>query len=195
MTSRTAELTRETKETRIRCVLNVDEPGTIAVSTGIGFFDHLLSAIAFHAKLSLTLEAKGDLQVDDHHTVEDCAIVLGRALSEALGDRAGVERFGSSFAPLDEALARCAIDLSGRPFASVALRLKRERIGELSTENLPHFFESLAFAANMTMHLDVLKGKNDHHRAEAAAKAFALALKAAVRRSGEAIPSTKGVLS
>lgn len=194
MTGRVAEINRETKETAIRCTVNLDEGGVIAVSTGIGFFDHLLSAIALHSGISLQLQAKGDVEVDDHHTVEDCAIVLGRVLQQALGDRSGIDRFGSAFAPLDEALARCVLDISGRPYAAVKLRLKREWIGELSTENLPHFFESLAFAAGITLHLDVLKGKNDHHKAEAAAKAFALALKAAVRCNGAGVLSTKGVL-
>ena len=196
MTDRIATITRRTRETDISARLNLDGAGVIEVKTGIGFLDHLLTALAMHAGFDLSLEARGDLEVDDHHTAEDCALVLGAALDQALGERRGIARFGSGFAPLDEALARAVVDFSGRPFARVDLGLRRERLGALSCENIPHVLTSLAIAARMTLHVDVLVGENDHHRAEAAFKAVALALRtaAAITRS-DAIPSTKGVLS
>jgi imidazoleglycerol-phosphate dehydratase len=138
---------------------------------------------------------QGDLHVDDHHTVEDTALCLGRALDEALGERRGIRRFGDAHAPLDEALARAVVDLSGRPFAAVDLKLRRERLGDVACENLDHLFRSLAMAARATLHVDVLRGENDHHRVESAVKALALALRDALRVEGEArVPSTKGAL-
>lgn len=191
---RTATVQRATKETRIELTLTLDGSGLADVQTGLGFFDHMLSALTFHARFDLTLRCTGDLVVDDHHTMEDCALALGQALDEALGDRAGIARFGSAYAPLDEALARTVVDLSGRPWPEVELALVRESIGAVATENLEHFFNSLAIAGRMGLHVDVLKGRNDHHRAEAAFKSAALALRAAVRRDGASVPSTKGVL-
>lgn len=195
MTERTAAITRRTRETDIAARLNLDGTGVVDVKTGIGFLDHLLTALAMHAGFDLTLAARGDLEIDDHHTAEDCALVIGATLDQAMGERRGIARFGTGFAPLDEALARAVVDFSGRPFARIDLGLKRERLGELSCENIPHVLSSLATAARMTLHVDVLTGENDHHRAEAAFKAVALALRAAlaVTRS-DAIPSTKGVL-
>jgi imidazoleglycerol-phosphate dehydratase len=195
MTERTATITRRTCETDISARLNLDGSGILDVKTGIGFLDHLLTTLALHAGFDLSLVARGDLAIDDHHTAEDCALALGAALDQALGERRGITRFGSGFAPLDEALARAVVDFSGRPFARVDLGLRRERLGELSCENVPHVLSSLATAARMTLHVDVLVGENDHHRAEAAFKAVALALRAALavtRR--DAVPSTKGVL-
>ena len=155
----------------------------------------MLGALARHARLDLELSCTGDLAVDDHHTAEDCALALGQALDQALGERRGIARFGSAFAPLDEALARAVIDLSGRPCAVVELGLTREALGQLACENVPHFFTSLATAGRMALHLDVVRGINDHHRAEAAFKAVALALRQAVRVEGpDQVPSTKGVL-
>lgn len=195
MTHRTAEIARKTLETDISVTLDLDGAGVADVHTGVGFLDHLLGALAKHARFDLTLRCKGDLYIDDHHTAEDCAIALGQALDAALGERRGVARFGSAFAPLDEALSRAVVDLSGRPFASVELGLGREKLGELSCEMIPHVIESLAVASRACIHVDVLKGKNDHHRAESAFKALALALRHAVARDGgSAIPSTKGVL-
>ena len=192
---RTAERTRETRETRIRVRLGVDARGPIRVESGLPFLDHMIGAAAFHGGIALDLQARGDLDVDDHHTVEDCGLVLGAALREALGERRGIRRFGYAYAPLDEALARAVMDLSGRPFAAVDLGLRREMLGTVATENLTHFFVSVAMAARLTLHLDVLRGDNDHHRAEAAFKAFGLALAEAVRRrDATGIPSTKGVL-
>lgn len=193
MTPRTIE--RNTNETRVVVELNLAGTGQAQLSTGIGFLDHLLSALARHARFDLVVRCDGDLVVDDHHTVEDVALALGNALDSALGDRAGINRFGDALVPLDEALARVAVDLSGRSFADVNLGLRRETIGTLATENIAHFLRSLASTGRMALHVDVLKGENDHHRAESAFKATALALKQAVAPSGFAdIPSTKGVL-
>ena len=193
---RTATVSRTTDETSITCTLSLDGTGTASVSTGIGFLDHLLTALARHGRLDLELRCTGDLHVDDHHTAEDCALVLGRCLDEALGDRRGVRRFGDAFAPLDEALARAVVDLSGRPWPEVDLGLKREMLGGLATENVGHVVRSLAIASRSCIHLDVLRGANDHHRAEAAFKALALALRSAVALDGPAdrVPSTKEVL-
>ena len=193
--SRKASVSRETRETKIELALRLDGEGRSAVKTGVGFLDHLLATLALHARFDLDLSCEGDLQVDDHHTAEDCALALGEALDRALGTRAGIARFGWAFAPLDEALARAVVDLSGRPFARVALGLERDRLGGLACENVRHVLASLAAAARLTLHVDVLEGENDHHRAEAAFKALALALRQAVALDGSAgVPSTKGSL-
>jgi imidazoleglycerol-phosphate dehydratase len=195
MTERRADVTRATRETEIALVLALDGEGRTAVASGIGFLDHLLTSLAFHARFDLELTCRGDLQVDDHHTAEDCALALGEALDRALGDRRGIARFGSAYAPLDDALARAVVDLSGRPFAAVDLGLVRPAIGGLAGENVAHVLSSLASAARATLHVDLLRGTNDHHRAEAAFKATALALRAAVARAaGGEVPSTKGAL-
>ncbi len=192
---RKAHLKRKTKETDIVLDLNLDGTGEGKVATGIGFLDHMLTSLCRHAGFDLTLRCSGDLEVDDHHTAEDCAIVLGAALDQALGDRKGIRRFGYAYAPLDEALARAVVDLSGRPFADVSLQLGCGRIGELRGENLTHVIQSMAAAAKSTVHVEVLKGDNDHHKAEAAYKALALALRQAVSKDGsDRVPSTKGVL-
>jgi imidazoleglycerol phosphate dehydratase HisB len=195
MNERKATITRKTRETKISGELALDGAGQVEVATGIGFLDHLLTALAFHAGFDLVLECSGDLEVDDHHTAEDCALAVGEALHAALGDRESIARFGWAYAPLDEALARAVIDLSGRPWAAVDLGLQRESLGRLACENVGHVLSSLAIAARCTLHVDLLRGTNDHHRAEAAFKATALALRQAVSlsaRSGP--PSTKGVL-
>ena len=195
MSSRKATIDRKTNETEINVTLELDGEGTSDVQTGIGFLDHLLGALVGHGRFNLELRCKGDLQVDAHHTAEDCGLALGSALQEALGDRSGITRFGYAYAPLDEALARAVVDISGRPFATIDLGLSRARLGELSCENIPHVLSSLATAAGITLHVDVLRGDNDHHRAEAAFKAVALALRAAVGSSGfDGIPSTKGTI-
>lgn len=191
---RTATVRRTTKETDIELTLDLDGSGRADVSTGLPFLDHMLGALALHARFDLGLSAKGDLEVDDHHTVEDCALALGEALDEALGERAGIARFGSAYVPLDEALSRAVVDLSGRPWPVVALGFRREKLGTCATENLTHFFQSLAMKGRMALHVKVLEGDNDHHKAEAAFKSLALALRAAVRRDETAVPSTKGVL-
>lgn len=194
MSERRAEVRRETKETRIELVLVLDGAGESRVRTGLGFLDHMLTALAKHGRFDLELACAGDLEVDDHHTVEDCALALGRAIDEALGERRGIRRFGAAYAPLDEALARVVVDLSGRPFAHVDLGLVREKVGDVACENLDHFFRSLAMSGRMALHVDLLRGTNDHHRTEAAFKALALALREAVAVEGGGVPSTKGVL-
>ncbi len=187
---------RDTGETSVELRLDLDGSGRADVSTGLRFLDHMLDALARHARLDLTLRCQGDLDVDDHHTVEDCAIVLGGALDELLGERRGITRFGSAYAPLDEALARVVVDLSGRPWPEVDLGLRRERLGTVACENLTHFLQTLAIEGRMALHVDVLRGENDHHRAEAAFKALALALRQALASDGaDSVPSTKGVLS
>lgn len=191
---RRATVERKTKETDISLSVNIDGSGVSEISTGIGFLDHMLTALSKHGRMDLTLSCKGDLHVDDHHSVEDCGIVLGQAMKAALGDLRGITRYGYAYAPLDESLSRAVVDISGRPFADVNLNLQRERIGNLSCEMLPHFLSSFATSAAITLHVDVLKGENDHHRAESAFKALALALRTAFKREGTDIPSTKGVL-
>jgi imidazoleglycerol-phosphate dehydratase len=193
--SRRAQRYRATKETRVEITLDLDGSGSASVSTGIGFYDHLLSSFAYHACSDLELRASGDLEVDEHHTVEDVALVLGAALAEALDDRAGIRRFGEASVPMDEALARAVVDISGRPYAVLDLAFSAERIGTLPTQLIPHALESFAQAAGLTLHLQA-SGRNDHHVAEAAFKALARAVRSAVeldpRRAG--VPSTKGVL-
>ena len=194
--ARRAAGARETGETRVRVEVDLDGTGACRVSTGIGFLDHMLTALGRHARIDLVVEAEGDLEVDDHHTAEDVAIGLGRALGDALGERRGIERFAHAYAPLDEALVRAVVDLSARPWPEVHLGFRREQLGALATENITHFFNTLALEARMALHVDVIRAENDHHRAEAAFKAVALALRAAVRSTGDrAVPSTKGVLS
>lgn len=194
MTQRTCQLTRRTGETEASLTLTLDGSGRREVATGVGFLDHLLDSLACHAGWDLRLVCQGDLEVDDHHTVEDCALVLGEALGQILGDRSGLVRFGFAYAPLDEALARVVVDLATRPHATVDLGLRRERLGDLSCENIPHLFRSLAMAGRFGLHVDVLRGENDHHRAEAAVKALALALRQALATREAGIPSTKGVM-
>lgn len=191
--TRTATITRTTRETDVSVTVDLDGTGAATVSTGVGFYDHLLTSLAHHALIDLTVSATGDLVVDDHHTVEDVALVLGEAIAAALGDRAGIARFGDAAVPMDEAVATCALDAGGRPYAVIDLPLRSERIGNLTTQNVPHALEAFARTAGFTLHLTAT-GRNDHHIAEAAFKALARALRAAVapdpRRIG--IPSTKG---
>ena len=197
---RTARVARTTAETDVAVEIALDAaPGTVAdVSTGIGFFDHMLVLFARHGGFGLTVRAAGDLHVDDHHTVEDVGLALGEALAAALGDKAFVARYGHAVVPMDEALARAAVDLSGRPYfvfsAEPGAGFERERVGELSTEMVAHFWQSVATAARMALHLTLLAGQNDHHRAEALFKAAGRALREAVRRDAGAdpLPSTKG---
>ncbi|HAU40735.1 MAG TPA: imidazoleglycerol-phosphate dehydratase HisB [Gammaproteobacteria bacterium] len=196
MEQRIAQFTRKTEETDIACRLNLDGTGIAQVETGIAFFDHMLNAFTKHARFDLELSCEGDLGVDDHHSVEDCALVMGRCFDEALAKREGITRFGSAHVPLDEALCRAAVDLSGRPYPAIDLGLERERLGALSCENIAHFFESFAVTARVALHVDMLKGRNDHHRSEAAFKAVAAALRQAVARGDtDSVPSTKGVLA
>lgn len=191
---RIVELERKTSEVQLSLRLNLDGTGQSKIDTGLAFFDHMLCALAKHTRFDLELHAQGDLHVDDHHTVEDCAIALGAALNQALGNRAGIQRFAFAFVPLDEALARAVVDLSGRPWPAIDLRLKREMLGQVATENLTHFLNSFAIEGRLALHVNVLAGSNDHHQSEAAFKAVAVALRSAVSRSGSDVPSTKGSL-
>jgi imidazoleglycerol phosphate dehydratase HisB len=195
MTNRRSVVERKTRETQICVELCLDGRREVAVATGIGFLDHMIGALAFHAGWDLELRCAGDLEVDDHHTAEDCALALGQAIADAVGDRAGLVRFGWAYAPLDEALARVVVDLSGRPWPQVELGLRREQIGAIASENLTHVFSSLAMSMGASVHVDVLRGTNDHHRAEAAFKALALALRQALAPTGsDRALSTKGTL-
>ena len=193
--TRTATVKRSTRETTVSVTVDLDGSGDAQIATGVGFFDHLLSSLSHHSLIDMTITTEGDLQVDDHHTVEDTALVLGEALSEALGDRAGIERFADARVPMDEAVAEAVLDVSGRPYAVINLPFTTDRIGNLTTQNIPHALEALTRTAGLSLHLKA-KGANDHHIAEAAFKALARALRAAIaidpRRTG--VPSTKGTL-
>lgn len=194
---RRAEIARTTAETDIRAVLTLDGTGKAAIATGIGFLDHMLHALTRHALLDLELSAKGDLHIDFHHTAEDCGIVLGQALKAALGEKRGIARFGQCLMPMDEALAECAIDISGRPFLAWSVSFPRDKVGEMDTELFEEFFRALVMNAGLTCHITLKAGTNAHHIAEACFKGFARALRMAVefdRRAAGAIPSTKGVL-
>ncbi|KAK4685186.1 hypothetical protein P7C73_g4968, partial [Tremellales sp. Uapishka_1] len=212
--SRTATVNKKTSETEISCTIDLDyEPGVgeqvIDVSTGIGFLDHMFTALAKHGGMCLTLKCKGDLHIDDHHSAEDSALALGEAFKLALGERRGIKRYGFAYAPLDEvsclagelsltgqALSRAVIDISSRPFFVCHLPFTREKIGDLSTEMVSHLLQSFAFAAGVTLHIDWIRGENNHHIAESAFKALALAIRMAISRTGgNDVPSTKGVLA
>lgn len=197
MTKRTATVTRSTAETEIELTLDIDGTGRFVTETGIGFFDHMLSHIAKHGVFDLEVRAKGDLHVDEHHTVEDVGIALGEAFAKAIGDKAGLVRAGHAYMPLDEALAFCAVDLSGRPYTKIDLRLLGREVGNMPPDLFGHFLESFAASLGANIHVQTLAGVNDHHKIEACFKALARALDAAThidpRRGGD-IPSTKGVI-
>jgi imidazoleglycerol-phosphate dehydratase len=194
---RTGEVRRTTKETDLHVLVDLDGRGTASVHTGIGFFDHMLEALARHALLDLTVEARGDLHVDGHHTVEDTGIALGQALAQALGDRAGIRRYGDALVPLDEALVRAVIDVSGRPHLTYEIDIpKWQMLGDYDVFLTPEFFRALVLNAGLTAHLDLVRGDNPHHIVEAAFKAFARALDAATELDPRVtgVPSTKGTL-
>ena len=192
---RTAEITRKTKETDIKIKINLDGSGTPDIDTGIGFFDHMLTALCVHGGFDMEISCRGDLNVDGHHTVEDVGIALGKAFAEALGDKSGIVRYGSAFIPMDEALGFCALDISARPFLVFNAEFTNERIGEYDSCLTEEFMRAFAFNAGITLHLRSEYGKNDHHIAEALFKALAYALRTAVKKneSGKAV-STKGTL-
>lgn len=195
MKTRQAQFERSTNETTISAEVNLDGEGRSEINTGLGFLDHMLVALARHSGVDISIRCQGDLIIDDHHSIEDCALVLGNAIDKALGDRKGITRFASTYAPLDESLARVVLDFSGRPYSYVELGFVRELIGQVATENITHFFQSLAVSMRATIHVDLIRGQNDHHKAEAAFKAFALALREATRLTrGLTVPSTKGTL-
>jgi len=195
---RTAELSRNTKETQIRLSLNLDGRGTSSIKTGVGFFDHMLDLLARHSLIDLTLDAKGDLDVDAHHTVEDVGIVLGQAIEKALGEKKGIYRYGWAIVPMDESLAQVAIDLSGRPAFVFNVKFPRGTIGDFPVELVEEFFKSVATNAKMNLHITVPYGSNNHHISEAIFKAAAKALRQAVSpdpRNPGGVPSTKGSLN
>jgi imidazoleglycerol-phosphate dehydratase/histidinol-phosphatase len=189
---RTASVVRRTKETNIRVEVDLDREADPVVKTGLGFFDHMLEQIGKHGGFALRLECDGDLHIDEHHTVEDCALALGQALRQALGDKRGIQRYGFTL-PMDEAQASAALDWSGRPYFVFDGEFRRETVGQLATELVPHFFRSLCETAGLNLHLSV-QGDNDHHKVEACFKVVARALRQSMKREGDALPSTKGAL-
>ena len=194
---RRATITRKTAETDISVEINLDGTGRYDNETGVGFFDHMLDQLARHSLIDMTLRCTGDLHIDDHHTVEDVGIALGQALAEALGDKRGIRRYGACLLPMDDALVRTALDLSGRPFLVWNLDLPTQKIGTFDTELVREFFQALSTHGGITLHVDLLHGVNSHHIAEAAFKSVARALREAVDtdpRKSDAIPSTKGAL-
>lgn len=191
---RTAEIKRKTKETDIEVFVKLDGEGKVSVDTGIGFFDHMLTAFGVHSGIDMQITCTGDLNVDGHHTVEDVGIVLGKAFADALGDKGCIMRYGSAFIPMDEALAFCSLDISGRPFLAFNADFHDERIGEFDTCLTEEFFRAFAFNSGITLHIREEYGKNDHHIVEAMFKAVAHALKDAMEISGKGVLSTKGVL-
>ncbi|MFM2449720.1 MAG: hypothetical protein RIS44_2170 [Pseudomonadota bacterium] len=197
VTERKAEVSRNTAETQIRVALNLDGTGVANLSTGIGFFDHMLDQIARHGLIDLTIEAKGDLHIDGHHTVEDVGITVGQAMAKAVGDKRGLRRYGHAYVPLDEALSRVVVDFSGRPGLEMHVPFKSGMIGALDTQLVYEFFQGFVNHAGVTLHIDNLRGDNAHHQCETVFKAFARALRMALEidpRAAGVIPSTKGSL-
>jgi len=191
---RKASIKRDTLETKIELSINLDGNKNINIDTGIAFFDHMLTLFAFHGSLDLNIQANGDLAVDTHHTMEDVGIALGQAVYQALGERLGINRYGFSYVPMDEALSRVVIDMSNRPYLAFNASFKRESIGTMDTENVLEFFKSFVNESRMNLHIENFYGDNDHHKVESIFKAFGRALKDALLINGSAITSTKGVL-
>jgi imidazoleglycerol-phosphate dehydratase len=197
MSTRSAEIVRETKETRIRVAVDLDRPGAAHIETGIGFFDHMLEQVARHGALGLTIEAHGDLHIDGHHTVEDVGITLGQAVAKAAGDKRGIRRFGHAYVPLDEALSRVVIDFSGRPGLIWRVGFTRAMIGDFDVDLVHEFFQGFVNHALLTVHVDNLRGDNAHHQCETVFKAFGRALRMSLQLDPDAadqVPSTKGSL-
>ena len=197
MTTRTASVERNTKETQIAIQLNLDGKGKSTLKTGLPFFDHMLDQIARHGMLDLSIDAHGDLEIDAHHTVEDVGITLGQALSQAIGDKKGIRRYGYAYVPLDEALSRVVIDFSGRPGLEFRAQFPRARVGDFDVDLTREFFQGFVNHANVTLHIDNLSGANSHHIAETIFKAFGRALRTAIEHDGRmqgVVPSTKGSL-
>jgi imidazoleglycerol-phosphate dehydratase len=194
---RTATISRSTKETSIDVTVNLDGTGLYEISTGVGFFDHMLEQLSRHSLIDLTVKTIGDLHIDEHHTVEDTGIAIGEAVAKALGDKKGIRRYGDALSPMDETLIQVAIDISGRPYLVWKCDFSMERLGNMDTEMFGHFFHSFAGAAGITLHVEKLYGTNNHHIAEGAFKGVARALRTATEidpRKADAIPSTKGIL-
>lgn len=194
---RTGRIERNTAETRILVEVNLDGTGTYDIATGIGFLDHMTEQFSRHSLIDVTMKVEGDLHVDQHHTTEDSALALGQAIARALGDKGGIARYGEAHAPMDETLARVALDISGRPYLVWRAGFTQEKLGEWDTELIEHWFQSVGQTAGLTLHCELLYGQNNHHICEALYKAFARAMRAAVAidpRKGGAIPSTKGML-
>jgi imidazoleglycerol-phosphate dehydratase len=194
--NRTATVTRKTKETEVSIQINLDGKGESTIDTGVGFFDHMLNSFSRHSFIDLIVKSKGDLHVDDHHTVEDVGLCIGEAIQKALGEKKGINRFGWALCPMDEALTRVAIDISGRPYFMWELPINLHRIGDFHTETVPEFFKALATKSGIALHMELLHGKNLHHIIESFFKSFAKALNHAVALQGQdfTIPSTKGTL-
>ncbi|MBS7668549.1 imidazoleglycerol-phosphate dehydratase HisB [Croceicoccus gelatinilyticus] len=194
---RTGSISRKTKETAIEVAVNLDGTGEYDVATGIGFLDHMIEQFSRHSLIDVTLKVDGDLHVDQHHTVEDSAIALGEALLQALGEKRGISRYGQAYSPMDETLSRVALDISGRPWLVWKAGFSQPRLGEMDTELFEHWFHSVAQAAGITLHIELLYGQNNHHIIESIYKGFARSMRMAVEldpRKGDAIPSTKGLL-
>ncbi|MGM9947714.1 imidazoleglycerol-phosphate dehydratase HisB [Floccifex sp.] len=191
---REIQINRKTKETNIQLSLNLDGKGQSNIQTGIGFFDHMLTLFSFHSKIDLNLTCQGDLDVCDHHTIEDCGILLGTTFKQALGDKKGIARYGFFSLPMDETLAQVSLDISGRPYLVFHCDFHRESIGLYSTEMTEEFFRAFCTSAGITLHINVLYGTNDHHKMEAIFKAFGRACKMAIQIEGNDIPSSKGVI-
>jgi imidazoleglycerol-phosphate dehydratase len=194
---RKSEIARSTTETSIKAAVNLDGTGTYAVKTGVGFFDHMMEQLARHSLIDIEITAKGDLHIDDHHTVEDAGIALGQAVAKAMGDRKGIRRYGACDLPMDEALSRCALDISGRPFLVCKINFPTAKIGTFDTELVREWFQAFAMNAGITLHIENVYGANSHHIAESCFKALARALREALEidpRQADRIPSTKGTL-
>ncbi|WP_088332714.1 imidazoleglycerol-phosphate dehydratase HisB [Sphingomonas mucosissima] len=194
---RTATIRRDTSETKIAVTVNLDGTGNYHISTGVGFFDHMLEQLSRHSLIDLEVETKGDLHIDQHHTVEDTGIAIGEAIARALGDKRGIRRYGDALSPMDETLTQVALDISGRPWLVWKTDFTQKKLGEMDTELFKHWFHSFAQAAGITLHVETLHGENNHHIAESAFKGLARALRQAIEidpRKADAIPSTKGVL-
>jgi len=194
---RTASVSRDTNETKISVDINLDGSGQYEVDTGIGFLDHMLEQLSRHSLIDISLKAEGDLHIDGHHTTEDAGIALGMAMAEALGDKKGIRRYGFSYLPMDEALTRCSLDISGRPWLVWKVAFSRDKVGEMDTELFREFFQAFAQNAGITLHVETLYGENNHHIIESCFKALARALRAALtidRRQSDRLPTTKGKL-
>jgi imidazoleglycerol-phosphate dehydratase len=196
MSERRGEIQRSTRETEIEARLDLDGSGNASIATGMPFLDHMLSLFTHHGRFDFTLRAKGDLEVDYHHSVEDAGLVLGECLLQALADKSGIQRFGAAYVPLDEALSRVVVDICGRPYLHYRVRFRTERVGDFPTELFEDFFRAVSDRARITLHLDLIHGRNSHHVAETLFKAFGRALRDAVSRTSPGqVPSTKGTLS